>query len=301
VTTETLTQNRTLSRRNALFGVYCVLVAIVAFEPLRKVVELSLNPDNGDLSYINLIPFISAAFIYWDRRRIFGESKSSGMAAGIVFVLGALFFLIGRTNAIALGANNNLSLITAAVVTLFFAGFLFFYGSASFKTALFPLLFLALAIPIPSHILEAMVTFLQHGSAAVTNVLFTLAGTPVYQVDMKFVLPKVTIVIAEECSGIRSTIGILIVTLLASRLLLRSNWSRLVLLLTVVPISLIKNAIRIVTLTLLAVHVDMGFLTGRLHHEGGIVFMMIGLALIYPLLSLLIRFERKDLYSGVQS
>jgi exosortase len=301
VTTETLTENLTFSRRNVLFGLYCAFIAIVAFEPLRKVVELSLNPDNGDSSYINLIPFISAAFIYWDRRRIFDESKSSVLAAGVTFVFGALFFLTGRTNAIALAGNDNLSLITAAVIVLFFAGFLFFYGSASFKAALFPLLFLGLAIPIPSHLLEASVKFLQHGSAAVSSMLFTLTGTPVYQVDMTFVLPKVTIVVAEECSGIRSTIGIVIVTLLASRLLLRSSWSRLVLLLAVVPISLIKNAIRIVTLTLLAVHVDMGFLTGRLHHEGGIVFMMIGLALMYPLLSFLIRSERKDLYSGVQS
>jgi exosortase/archaeosortase family protein len=69
----------------------------------------------------------------------------------------------------------------------------------------------------------------------------------------------------------------------------------------VVPVSLFKNAVRIVTLTLLALHVDMSFLTGSLHQDGGIVFMMIGLAILYPFLVLLMRSEEKNLYRGVQS
>jgi len=44
----------------------------------------------------------------------------------------------------------------------------------------------------------------------------------------------------------------------------------------------------------------MSFLTGSLHNEGGIVFMMIGLLIMYPCLVLLMRSEEKDLYRGVQ-
>jgi exosortase/archaeosortase family protein len=45
---------------------------------------------------------------------------------------------------------------------------------------------------------------------------------------------------------------------------------------------LVKNGIRIATLTLLANYVNPAFLTGRLHHQGGIVFFLIGLALLLP-------------------
>jgi len=100
--------------------------------------------------------------------------------------------------------------------------------------------------------------------------------------------------VAEECSGIRSTIGMSVLALLAAHLLLRSNWRRSILLALVVPISLFKNAVRIVTLTLLAVNVDSGFLTGSLHHEGGLVFMAGGLCLMYPILLLLVRSETKE-------
>jgi exosortase/archaeosortase family protein len=55
---------------------------------------------------------------------------------------------------------------------------------------------------------------------------------------------------------------------------------------------LIKNGVRIATLTILAQYVDRSFLFGRLHHQGGVVFFLLGLALLFPLYSLLRRGER---------
>jgi hypothetical protein len=46
-------------------------------------------------------------------------------------------------------------------------------------------------------------------------------------------------------------------------------------------------------LSLLAVHVDKGILESRLHREGGIPFFALGLVLIYPILTMLIKSERK--------
>ena len=50
-----------------------------------------------------------------------------------------------------------------------------------------------------------------------------------------------------------------------------------------------KNAVRIVTLSLLTIHVDPGYIRGQLHHEGGIVFFGISLVLLTPVLLLLMR------------
>src|SRR5262249_11837673 len=118
--------------------------------------------------------------------------------------------------------------------------------------------------------------------------------------EVVFVLPNLTIQVAEACSGIRSTLGILILTLIASHMFLRSNWRRTALVLAVIPISLVKNAVRIVVLSLLAIRWDMGFITGRLHNEGGVVFMVFGLFLMYPVLALLARSDGKNFDSGVR-
>jgi len=49
-----------------------------------------------------------------------------------------------------------------------------------------------------------------------------------------------------------------------------------------IVVMIVKNGIRIVTLTVLATYVDPGFLYGNLHREGGVVFFLIGLLLLAP-------------------
>jgi exosortase len=300
--TETLSENGTIAlRRTILFGLFCLILLLVAFDPLRRLAQLALNWDNADISYIAVIPFISGALIYWERRTIFSQPQTSIGPAVLMFVVGAILYWLGHTSAATADEKNHLAVMTASVIALFYSGFFVFYGSIVFKAALFPMLFLNLAIPLPTQFLEAFTNFLVRGSAEMVSLLFALTGTPAFREGTSFVLPRLTISIAPECSGIRSTLGMYIVTLLAAHLLLRSNTRRILLLVAVVPISLFKNAVRIVTLTLLALHVDMSFLTGSLHQEGGIVFMMIGLLLLYPFLVLLIRSEGKSLCGGVQS
>ena len=290
------------STRHKLFGLFSVSLALFLLGPLRQLVAFALDRSGTiDSSHILLIPFITAALLFFNRRRVFSDLQVSAVPAAIVWVAGAAFYYAGRTYSQALAQSDYMALMAGAVITFWLGGFLLFYGTAAFKAGLFPLLFLSLAVPIPADLFHGVARWLQYGSAEMVSAIFTLTRTPAFRDGFVFLLPGLTIEVAEECSGIRSTLGIFIVTLLAGHLLLRSKWKKTALLLAVIPISLFKNAVRIATLSLLAIHWDKGFITGRLHHEGGIVFMMIGLGLIYPLLAVLVKSEGKLLVSGVRS
>ena len=76
-----------------------------------------------------------------------------------------------------------------------------------------------------------------------------------------FALPALAIEVAEECSGIRSSLALLITGLLAGHMLLRTPWTRTALMAAIVPIAIMKNAVRIVVLTLRSTYVDRGFIT----------------------------------------
>ncbi len=290
----------TLPRRNTLFGLFSLVLVVLAFEPIRRFASLSSNETS---SYVVLIPFISVALIYFDREKIFRNLSSSVLLASIAFVIAGLLYYAGRTYGQGLGAEDSIGLTTSVLVALWLGGFCLIYGAAAFRAALFALMFLCFAVPIPSRLLDAATIFLQRASADTASALFMMTQTPVYRDNFfVFSLSGLTIEVAKECSSIRSSIGMLIVVLLAAHLYLRSTWTKIVFILAVVPISVFKNAVRIVTLTLLAVHVDMGFITGRLHHEGGIVFMIFGLGLMYPLLLLLARSEKQTNFDiGVRS
>ena len=167
-----------------------------------------------------------------------------------------------------------------------------FFRRRAFRAASFPLLFLLFAVPIPEPILSHLISFLQKGSANVAEVFLNLAGVPYLRRDLVFDLPGISIRVAEECSGIRSTLALLITTTLASYIFLKTGWRRMLLILVVVPMALIKNGLRIAGLTLLSIYVNPGFLTGNLHRRGGIVFFMIALVPMAVLLILLERGER---------
>src|SRR5262249_18394057 len=66
-------------------------------------------------------------------------------------------------------------------------------------------------------------------------------------------------------------------------------WKRAVLVVAGLFVMILKNGVRIVTLTLLASYVDPAFLYGRLHREGGVVFFLLGFLLLAPLVWLLQR------------
>jgi exosortase len=167
------------------------------------------------------------------------------------------------------------------------------YGKRAVAAARFPLAFLLLMIPPPAGAMEQVQRALQQGSAEASHVLFRLIGEPVFRQGNTFFLPGVTIEVATECSGIRSSIALFITSVLAGYVFLRSAWRRSCLVLAAIPIVVVKNAARIVGLTWLTIHVNPVVLHSSLHHQyGGLLFSALALAMMLPVLVLLHRSER---------
>jgi exosortase/archaeosortase family protein len=84
---------------------------------------------------------------------------------------------------------------------------------------------------------------------------------------------------------------LVVTTMVLAQLLLRSAWRKTLVVAVAVPLSVAKNGLRIFTIAMLGTRVDRGFLTGNLHHHGGVVFFLIALAGIFLLLWALRRTE----------
>ena len=285
-----------ISSRNLYFVLYSLLLFAVMAGPIRAVIRYAMDTDNTHASQIVLIPFISAGLIYLNHKKIFSNVKYAVLPALAPIIAGVALFILGKTIGVQLQyEGDQLAFMAGSLVVLWVGGFLLFYGTAAFKTALFPLLFLIFCVPIPNFILVRTIATLQLWSANMAYVLIRLSGTAVLRHGMIFEMPGLTIEVAPQCSGIRSGISILISSLLAGHLFLRAMWRRGMLVLIAVPILIFKNALRIGTLSYLAIHLDKRILTSHLHTEGGIPFFVLGLILLYPVLALLIRSESKQL------
>jgi len=267
------------------FGLYMVVWLAVYFTALR---ELVLTAGRSDLySHTVLIPLVSVFFLFQERRTIFSSVRPALGAGLAVVAVGIVAYGFGRLQGSSPDQQGGLSLAIFSAYAAFVGGFLLFFGGRAFKEALFPLAFLVFMIPLPEAAVDHIVPFLQRGSAEATELIFKLLGISFLREGLTFHLARVSVEIAPECSSIRSSLALLITGTVAAYLFLRRWWSRSALVLITIPLALVKNAIRIVTLTLLAQYVDMRFLTGHwLHKSGGFVFFLITLALFGGILLL---------------
>jgi exosortase len=278
-----------MTSKRILFLLFNLLTVGLFWGPLRELVSLSFTSEL--YSHIMIIPFVSGYFFYTKRNGL-------SLAGGYSFIPGFILTLIAVTVYLGglhfgekLNPNDRLAVMIFSTVIFWAGGFIFFYGSMAIRTASFPLLFLFFLTPIPSRVVETVISLLQIGSTETTYGFFKLTGVPVLREGFTFHLTGMSIEVAKQCSGIRSSIALFITSIIAGQLFLRTGWRKAALALSIFPITVFKNGLRIVTLSLLGVYVDPRILGSELHKSGGIPFFGIALALLAPVLWVLRKSE----------
>jgi exosortase len=272
-----------------------IAISCLAFWiPIRNLAAFSLTHEYG--SHIFLITPLSIFLVYLKQHEIFSGlqgrlNRMSAFAGSCLVLLGLIFLLASEYQPLS---SEKLSVEILSLVVLWFSIFVFCFGKDSFIRARFQLLFLLLLVPFPEFIIQRAILALQVGSSDVAYGLLRILNVPVLKEGFLLRLPMVNLEVAKECSGIRSSIALLVTILVAAELALRSTWRKLLLVVVIVPILVFKNGVRIVTIYMLAAYVNPAFLHGWLHTSGGIVFYLLGLAALTPVTILLRRWERKE-------
>ena len=300
------TARRDVTTRNRvpLFAFLCAVSILFWWHSLVMTLRLALA--NDAYTHILLILPVSVALIYLDSQLLasnpqdseYGDSKvlridprPSLRIGAALLVLALLMGGYARWGMTATVDDVRLSLGMFALVTWWIASVLFCFGAKTFQSFLFPLCFLFLVVPIPEFALSWIVEFLQQQSAVAARIMFRAVRVPVTQDGIMLSVPGLDIEVARECSSIRSSLMLVVTTMVLAHLFLRSWWRKALLVLAAIPLSLAKNGLRIFTIAELGTRVDPGFLDGKLHHHGGIVFFGIAVVAVVVLLWILRRTE----------
>lgn len=257
---------------------------LVGWRPLCQTFELSWR--NDEYTQILLILPISAALIFMQRRSfppVSGWSFRAGLAllTASVAIACPIWFM-----AYSMTADERLALEMFALVLWWIGCFSFCFGTGAARGLMFPLLLLFGLVPLPDFVLNRIIALLQFGTAWSAHALFAAFGVPVVHHGVFLTIPNLTIQIAQECSSIRSSSMLFITTLVLAQVLLRSSWRRMLIVFISIPLSVAKNGLRIFTIAILGTRVDAGYLTGRLHHQGGILFFLIALVATFAMIGL---------------
>jgi exosortase C (VPDSG-CTERM-specific) len=279
----TLTKNK---KKWRIWAGICFAIALLAAfaQPLLALINYAAGSDL--YSYILLIPFVSAYLLYLRRAQLpkkYVTDVSLGLA---LLACGLGIFLFNRVHFAgpAPADNSYFVLLALSFLCCLAAGGFFFLGRDWMQAAAFPLAYLIFMVPMPDAMADALETASKYASAEVANVLFHLSGTPFLRAGLIFQLPNIKIEVAQECSGIRSSWVLLMTSILAANLFLKTPWRRFALVAFVIPLAILRNGFRILVIGLLCVNVGPQMIHSVIHTRGGPVFFVLSLI---PLLLLL--------------
>jgi exosortase len=200
------------------------------------------------------IVLLLCAFLLWDQWS--KRPEAVYRARWPLFLFGAagcgMLFLVQIYQA-AYGMMAALIMaLCMAVYSVAAANIHYVYGWKGLRFFAFPLLFLLIAMPMPSFIHGPIVNGLQHKVASVNVEVLNILGIPAQRVGSLIHLPNGTVGVDEACSGIRSLQSTIMATLFIGYLTLKSRGLQVALLVCGVLLAFTGNLIRSLYLSLMA-------------------------------------------------
>jgi exosortase len=253
-------------RAGALAGAWAF-----AFYPVLEglVTDWWTHPE---YSHAFLVPVISA-YLLWRRRGRIPSSVSPSVSGLGLFAFGLAMLALG-----ALAGEEFVQRVAVPVTLLGMVHFL--AGGRAARTCLFPIGYLLLMIPIPFPIYKAVALRLRLIDATWVASWSSALGVPVFQDGYLLHLPRITLEVADSCSGTLSILALLTLgTFYISEM--EMGWKRKVLVwLTMIPISVSANVIRILVVVVLVHYSGNWVLDTTFHKLTGTVNFVLGFAIV---------------------
>lgn len=188
--------------------------------------------------------------------------------------------------------------ITLEAAGLYGAGVSVLYSRVGVKALLntwFPVAYLAFLIPPPHSLMDRVTAPLKQFVSWAAMSVLSAAGVPVSREGVTIYVSSYQLLVEDACSGMNSIVGLVAVSLLYIYLLRGSNLRySAILIATTIPIAILGNIIRIMTLILLTYFGGDGLAQGFLHMTAGLFLFAVDLILVFFVDVLLTRIAPKS-------
>jgi len=155
----------------------------------------------------------------------------------------------------------------------------------------FPLLFLLFMVPLPGILLIFISFKMKLFAAMLATHVVSWVGIPAQQAGSTIHVPGVSVIVDDACSGLRSLISLIALSILWTSLMGSGSrwWHKLTMVAASIPVALAANMVRIVVLLLLSAIYGPHIAEGFLHYGSGVVVFGVALAILAWLSKSLVR------------
>ncbi len=247
-----------------------------------KDISLASLGQEGDWSYVPLIPIMCIYFVYLRRERLAVTNFYLYWPGLVIMLAGIGCYVLGIHPVKNIMVQGYGMVMTLAGLVLFLGGW------GGFKILWFPVLYLAFAVKISDRIWEKLAFELQQiaaaGSTIMLKAILPLLGSYV-EADgahisvMTSDSTMYSMTVAEACSGLKMLMTFLALGVAVAFITPRTWWQRLILVISTVPVALFSNMIRVTLLGVVAAKFDPAYAQGDFH-------LFLGMLTLIPALGL---------------
>ncbi|MGD8596014.1 MAG: exosortase/archaeosortase family protein [Anaerolineae bacterium] len=227
----------------AAYSVIGGLLVLLFYPALIWLVQSWLS--NPYYTHGFLIPPIAALLAWRQWRYVTAERRRGTTWLGILLTLASTVLVIWAMR------WQNYVVAILGLVTLILGILLYLEGWSRVKHWLFPVLFLALMVPLP--FVDLASPWLESFTARSATELARLVGISAVQQGGEITLPSTSIVVGAPCSGLRSLVTMVTVGIGWVYLVEGKPTAKAALLLAIVPLVALSNVLRIAILLVVAV------------------------------------------------
>jgi exosortase len=188
-----------------------------------------------------------------------------------------LFAVVVRS---AAGLAAELFTMRASVVIALVGLTVFHFGVRQVLRWWLPFTLVCLSIPLPELITQALALPLQFRASRMGAALLEMRGVPVRLMGNVIQLPGRQLFVTEACSGLRSITALLSLAVLLGALLLKSPFTRALLVLLALPVAIVVNGIRVFLTGFLVFFVSPSLGEGFMHQTEGWLLFLVSLSVL---------------------
>lgn len=226
-----------------------------------------------ELSQGLLLPPL-ALFVAWiERRRILSYAAATDRRGLLLIAFACFMLVLGRlASEFFLMRFSFVVLITGLIWT--------FWGTRRLRALAFPLLLLAVMVPLPGVVYNSIAAPLQLFASDLASQIAQALGVSVFRDGNVIQLANISLGVAEACSGLSCLSALIVGSLLLGYLMCVRMSGRILLLFLAIPLAIAVNVVRVAGTALLADY-DQIFALGFYHAFSGWLVFVVGTAALY--------------------
>jgi exosortase len=190
--------------------------------------------------------------------------------------IGSFLFIIGWR-------QEYLFVMSLSLIFVLWGAVRFLYGRAVVRSLRFPIFFLLFLIPPPVGILDAITMPMRFGISHVVEVILSVLGYPISRTGLMLTMGQDEIFMGAPCSGFRSLITMLTLAVAYVYFVKANFLKKCILIPAVVPIALLGNLIRVMTLCLVTYYAGHEAAEGFFHDFSGALIFTITIGCLMAL------------------